>query len=96
MSNNTRPQNCSSLGPVQIVNGTVKSAQNDGLRLFSEFAEAMDTWETKFVGKWGLIFYSDATHKLIFFSQNSKYLKSIETSQMYELKEDFKWRVRII
>ena len=87
MSNNTRPQNCSSLGPVQIVNGTVKSAQNDGLRLFLEFAEAMDTWETKFVGKcpmakfktyefaslweyyfstkWGLIFYSDASHKLI-------------------------------
>ena len=51
MSNNTRPQNCSSLGPVQIVNGTVKSAQNDGVRLFWEFAEAMDTWETKFVGK---------------------------------------------
>ena len=51
MNNTTRPQNCSSLGPVQIANATVKNEPDDGLRLFLAFADAMDKWEVKFVGK---------------------------------------------
>ena len=50
MDNTTHPQNCSSLGPA-LANATVKNEQDDGLRLFLAFADAMDKWEVKFVGK---------------------------------------------